>query len=242
MAPITAGRLFGDSVTDLCPQPAQFSPPPPAGMHPSLYREPKCPWVSARRFIGETVPSRIASFRHSCFQCWSQHQFKNCRTTQILPKLTPSAVQSDSITPNRRPGCEINHCILYSMLNSINYDPVKIRYIVDGLSRGFRIHYQGPSISRESDNHKSARDNPKEIDNKLQKELAKGYISGPFERPPFKNFIVSPLGLVPKKTPNQFRIIHDLSFPKDQGVNAYIPREFCSVQYKTLDDVVHLVI
>ena len=99
------------------------------------------------------------------------------------------------------------------MLNSINYDPVKIRYIVDGLSRGFRIHCQGPSTSRESDNHKSARDNPKEVDNKLQKELGEGYISGPFESPPFKNFIVSPLGLVPKKTPNQFRIIHDLSFP-----------------------------
>ena len=40
---------------------------------------------------------------------------------------------------------------------------------------------------------------------------------GPFKQPPFEPFIVSPLGLVPKKAQVQYRLIHDPSFPKEDS-------------------------
>lgn len=39
----------------------------------------------------------------------------------------------------------------------------------------------------------------------------------------------------------KFRVIHDLSFPKNQSVNSNIPRENSAVQYDSIDQVVDLV-
>lgn len=48
-------------------------------------------------------------------------------------------------------------------------------------------------------NHRSAMENTQVVAEKIQKEILKGRIRGPFLRPPFDNFICSPLGLIPKK-------------------------------------------
>ena len=58
-------------------------------------------------------------------------------------------------------------------------------------------------------NHKSARQNAQLVSAKIDKELAAGHLTGPFHLPPFSKFVVSPLGLVPKKDGGQ-RLIHDL--------------------------------
>lgn len=128
------------------------------------------------------------------------------------------------------------------LLSRIDYDVAKRRFLYDGLLKGFHIHYQGPRVSRISDNHKSAKEHSSFVDAKLSKELRNGFITGPFSDPPCQPFIVSPIGLVPKKTPNEYRLIHDLSFPSEASVNSFIPRQYCSVQYETLDEVVHLVL
>ena len=60
---------------------------------------------------------------------------------------------------------------------------------------------------------------------KLKEELKMNRIAGPFEEPPLDNFRISPLGCVPKKEQNSFRIIHDLSYPKGNSLNAFIPQE-----------------
>ena len=65
-----------------------------------------------------------------------------------------------------------------------------------------------------------------------------GRIIGPFDTPPFENFRISPLGLVPKKAPGEFRLIHHLSFPEGSSVNDGIPRELSSVHYATIDDAI----
>ena len=50
-------------------------------------------------------------------------------------------------------------------------------------------------------------------------------MAGPFPCPPFPNFRVSPIGLVAKKhnpageEADNYRLIHHLSYPKDDGVN-----------------------
>lgn len=46
---------------------------------------------------------------------------------------------------------------------------------------------------------------------------------------------------MPKHEPGSFRVIHDLSFPKGQGVNDLIPNHLTSVTYEDFDHVVHLI-
>ena len=89
---------------------------------------------------------------------------------------------------------------------------------------------------------KSAFDFPQVIDSKLKKEIALGRILGPFHEPPVNPaFIISPLGVVPKKVPGEFRVIHNLSHPDGNSVNDYIPREFSPVHYATLQDAISFI-
>jgi hypothetical protein len=66
-------------------------------------------------------------------------------------------------------------------------------------------------------------------------------ISGPHPSQPFDNFIVSPLGLVPKQTPGEWRLIHHLSHPRGESVNDGIPMDFSKVQYQDFDHALKLV-
>ena len=59
--------------------------------------------------------------------------------------------------------------------------------------------------------------------------------------PPFSVFRVSPLGLVPKKTEGEFRLIHHLSFPKGTSLNDGIPPEHTSVSYATVEDAIRFI-
>jgi hypothetical protein len=49
----------------------------------------------------------------------------------------------------------------------------------------------------------------------MSKEVTAGRASGLFEERPLPNIQVSPLGLVPKKNPGEFRVIHHLSNPEN---------------------------
>ncbi|XP_075129430.1 uncharacterized protein LOC142202939 [Leptodactylus fuscus] len=60
-------------------------------------------------------------------------------------------------------------------------------------------------------------------------------MAGPFAEPPLPELKVSPLGVVPKKEPNKFRMIHHLSFPEGSSVNDGIDPELCSVVYTSFD-------
>ena len=58
----------------------------------------------------------------------------------------------------------------------------------------------------------------------------------------FDNFISSPLGVVPKKTPGEFRIIHHLSYLDGSSVNDFIPDvQFSSVQYASIGDAITVI-
>ena len=54
--------------------------------------------------------------------------------------------------------------------------------------------------------------NPEIVDRKLDKEICEGRIRGLFIQPPFHNLKVSPLGVIPKKQPGGYCVIHRLSF------------------------------
>ncbi|KAM4622292.1 uncharacterized protein O3C94_020114 [Discoglossus pictus] len=66
-------------------------------------------------------------------------------------------------------------------------------------------------------------------------------MAGPFDEIPIKNLRISPLGLVPKKEPGSFRLIHHLSYPRGLSVNDGIDKELSSVSYASVKQAVQLV-
>ncbi|XP_006823663.1 uncharacterized protein LOC102802806, partial [Saccoglossus kowalevskii] len=75
----------------------------------------------------------------------------------------------------------------------------------------------------------------------LQTEVQAGRVAGPFQTPPFNNLRISPLGLVPKKQPNKFRLIYHLSCPSGSSINNGISAELATVQYANIDDAVKII-
>ena len=118
----------------------------------------------------------------------------------------------------------------------------EIEFLVDGFSNGFCIPYFGPRVFRKIDNHHSFKANLGIGRAKIDSELEKGRVSGPFDQPPFKNLVCSPLGLVPKQN-GSYPLIHDLSFPKGKGIsiNEGIGRDDSVVAYDSIDTVIELV-
>lgn len=89
-----------------------------------------------------------------------------------------------------------------------------------GLKNGFKTGITSTITSTYiPDNHASALRNPQVIINHIQLELSLGRYSGPYF--PFQlqkligHFRTAPLGVVPKSQTDKFRIIQDLSFPRD---------------------------
>ena len=83
-------------------------------------------------------------------------------------------------------------------------------YLVNRFRYGFRIQFIGDRDRFEYTNMKSTLQNTDLVTSKLQKEISAGRIAGPFTRPPFPDFRSSPIGIVPKKTPNKVHLIHHL--------------------------------
>lgn len=76
------------------------------------------------------------------------------------------------------------------------------------MSKGFRegfLHYEVIRVLSHATNLISALDNPEVVDAKLKKKCKVGCLAGPFHNVPFHPFRVSPLGVVPKKIPGEFR-------------------------------------
>ena len=123
----------------------------------------------------------------------------------------------------------------------MGYNPLFTKTLISGFSYGFHLHFHGSVICNESRNLPSALANSNVVDQKLSKELAACRIAGPFPTAPFHPFRVSPLGLVPKKTPGEFRLIHHLSFPRGASVNDGIAPEDTSVHYATVADAIRMI-
>jgi hypothetical protein len=122
------------------------------------------------------------------------------------------------------------------------YCQEKREFLLNGFRFGFKIPYMGPQRSRVARNHASAVDNPQIVSKMISEELSKGRIAGPFINPPFTDFQTSPIGLVPKKEPGSFRLIHDLSFPHQDSINSEIPSQYSSVQYESLDHAIQCIL
>ena len=129
-----------------------------------------------------------------------------------------------------------------SLLKQADFDPKKRRFLVNGFKRGFSLCYQGPTkVMKKSANLKLSVGSPVELWNKVMTEGKDKRYAGPFEKVPFKYFIQSPIGLVPKDKGKKTRLIFHLSHPRNgDSVNSGIPDELCSVKYPDFMDAVAL--
>lgn len=116
--------------------------------------------------------------------------------------------------------------------------------LCSGLREGFRIGYTGPRRPYVSKNLKTANLLPEIIEGNLLDEVKQGRTVGPFISPPFANFQVYPLGLVPKKNSSKWRTIFHLSYPKssNSSVNANIASDDYSLQYVRIDDAIRILL
>jgi hypothetical protein len=121
------------------------------------------------------------------------------------------------------------------------YDSDKQLMLVMGFKDGFRIEYTGAPNSSSVANLKSANENPQVFREYLMKEQQAGRIVGPFDHPPFQQFQMSPVGVVPKKEPGVFWVIHHLSFPQGTSINDFISPECTTVTYATVENAISLV-
>lgn len=92
----------------------------------------------------------------------------------------------------------------------------------------------------------SARQDPKDVKELIDKECSKGYLYGPFDAPPFKSYRVRPLGwLAIGKYSGKKRLIVDLSSPHDDpnhvSINELIDKDLCSMNYVKIDDAVESI-
>ena len=64
---------------------------------------------------------------------------------------------------------------------------------------------------------------------------------GSFREPPFPSFRCSPLDIVPKKDPSEFRLIHHSSYPPGSPVNDFITEDCSSVHYASINDAISVI-
>jgi hypothetical protein len=113
--------------------------------------------------------------------------------------------------------------------------------LLDGFRFGFKVGYTGIPLSTISTNLVSVNERPAIIKKYIDEELAAGRILGPFVAPPFEIFQCSPVGLVPKKDKDSFRVIHHLSYPEGKSVNDHIPPESTKVSYQSVSDAIEML-
>ena len=109
---------------------------------------------------------------------------------------------------------QVNYKMLEKLLIESNYNRDETKFLVDGFRNGFDIGYRGSAdVKQRSPNLKFRTGNVTILWNKIMKEVKAKRFAGPFADIPFKNFIQSPVGLVPKdgaRIPDLFFICHTL--------------------------------
>lgn len=83
------------------------------------------------------------------------------------------------------------------------------------------ILYSSPKMQMLAKMLRSAVTCPQVVRNKAEKSSHLGKIEGPFDNASLEHMRVSPVGIVPKKAPGKFRLVHYLSHPEGESVTDY---------------------
>ncbi|VDH95073.1 Hypothetical predicted protein [Mytilus galloprovincialis] len=102
-----------------------------------------------------------------------------------------------------------------------------------------------PSKSLECKNLLSTKKFPDDVTKLVDDELRKGYLIGPFTKPPFDTYRISPIGIVEGKYSKKKRLILDLSAPHNNdehhSINDLINKEDYSLTYVRIDDAINII-
>ena len=114
---------------------------------------------------------------------------------------------------------------------------------MDRLRNSFRLGFQhSKKLKSAKSNKASANQHSEVIDRYLANEVSLGRVAGPFSSPPFPNLHVSSFGVIPKKgQPGKWRFIVDLSSPSGLSVNNGIDPDEFTMQYITVDQIIHMI-
>ena len=128
---------------------------------------------------------------------------------------------------------------LEQLLMDSQYNKQETEFLVSGFRDGFDINYRGPVQRQDEADNIPLRIGSKQIyGTKLMAEVKQNRVAGPYDQPPYQNYIQSPIGLVPKAN-GKTRMIFHLSYEfKQNSVNAHIPEELCTVKYCDLDQAI----
>ena len=118
-----------------------------------------------------------------------------------------------------------------------------VQDLLHDIIHGVELGYCGRPTPQSYPNHTSALEASDHIIKELTRELNLTRMGGPYLTPPTPHFVGSSMGAVPKKRSNplKYRVIHDLSLPRDKSVNDFIPAERFQCYYDTLDRAISLV-
>ena len=100
--------------------------------------------------------------------------------------------------------------------------------------------YRGSHGPRPASNLRSALARPVVIQAYLDAECSAGHTAGPFPSPPLPDFVVNPLGAVPKKS-GKWRLIMYLSHPPGTSVNDGIDNSVFPLRYSTVFEAMDVV-
>ncbi len=122
------------------------------------------------------------------------------------------------------------------------------QYILSGIEKGFHIGFQREACgfpSKRTRNMGSAYQNPEAVSSYLEREFEAGRLLGPFpsrDKPLMSQFRITPFGLIPKRHQhNKWRLIVNLSSPRDRSVNDGINPDLCSLHYSGIDAAIAMV-
>ena len=138
--------------------------------------------------------------------------------------------------------------MLEKLLYESGYDSGKSQFLINSFKHGFNLGYRGPQKVRlTAPNLKLQKSSDRvTLWNKVMKEVKNKWYAGPFSEIPYKEYIQSPIGLVPKDNGRDSRLIFHLSYPHSKlqclSVNANTPVHFCTVKYPDFTKAIELCI
>ena len=193
--------------------------------------------------VSHALPLRVRSNTAAIYQTVVNSMAPTLTMTPALKELMTLRVAentSKAFVDKLKPVTPINVNLLESLLTDHPYREFVVGFC-SGLRDGFKIGPRQPYFSK---NLKTAYLLPETVDSNLLDEVKQGHTIGPSTSPPFQNFQIYPLGLVPKKNSSKWRTIFHLSCPKtsNASVNANISSEEYSLQYVRLDDAIRILL
>ena len=129
------------------------------------------------------------------------------------------------------------------LLIETEYDRDETQFLVNSFRFGFPIGYEGrrTNIRRRAPNLKIRVGSETILWNKVMKEVQARRYAGPYAEPSFKNFVQSPIGLVPKYNNKDVRLIFHLSYPRNgASINSETPDDLCSVDYCDFNEAIQM--